>query len=124
MEKLNLEKIKNKMKIKRFNENFDWESDTELIKDIIIEIKDDYPNISGKIQESENYILIRLDNIEEIDFGKIYTLERFKNIMKFENLIIECAERISDALDRKVLIQGDLYSVVRDGQINIFVYHN
>ena len=92
------------MKIRKFNESIDWEYNTQLIKDIIIEIKDEYPGITGDINEIRSGILIKF-NTELIKFkGKIHSVERFKDINRFESIVLECFDRINDALNTSVKI--------------------
>jgi hypothetical protein len=108
-------------RINRFNESRDWEYSTELIKDIIIEIKDEYPEITGDINETPDGILINFKT-ELINFkGESNSVERFKDINRFESIVLECIDRISDALNTSAKISGNYNFTDYNGDIKILI---
>jgi hypothetical protein len=109
------------MKIKRFNESRNWEYETQLIKDIIIEIKDEYPQITGDILEIPDGILVKF-NVLLIKFnGEDNSVERFKDINRFKSIVLECVERISDALDVDIKISGNYDLIDTNGDIKFLI---
>jgi hypothetical protein len=109
------------MKIKRFNESRNWDHDTQLIKDIIIEIKDEYSEITGDINETTDGIVVKF-NIMLIKFnGNENSVERFKDIQRFESIVLECIDRISDALDSEIKISGNYKMIDDNGDIKFLI---
>jgi hypothetical protein len=109
------------MKVNKFNEYKDWDYSAQLIKDIIIEIKDEYPEITGDINEVTDGILIKF-NITLIKFkGETNSVERFKDINKFESIVLECVNRISDALNTSAKISGNYNFIDYNGDIKILI---
>jgi hypothetical protein len=88
------------------------ESEFDIIKDILLEIKDSYPAIDGeilKVSDKRNdfpnlIYIIKLDCSEIKLEGHIWTLEYYDSKMKFLNLIKDVCHRIERALSVKVRI--------------------
>lgn len=88
------------------------ESESDTIKDILLEIKDSYPAIDGeilKVSDKRNdfpnlIYIIKLDCSEIKLEGQIWTLEYYDSKMKFMNLIKDVCSRIERALSVKVRI--------------------
>jgi hypothetical protein len=109
------------MKIKKFNESRDWEYSTQLIKDIIIEIKDEYPQITGDINETPDGILIKFNTLL-IEFkGESNSVERFKDINRFESIVLECIDRINNALNTSAKISGSYNFTDYNDDIKILI---
>lgn len=103
--------------LKRYNEAdaFKFDPDITLIKEIILELKHEYPSIEGEITEEsfegENggtftIIKIKPMSIYNDESTKIVNIEKR---LKYFNDVIECSKRLQDALDREVRLQ-DLFS--------------
>lgn len=101
--------------------------DMQLIKDIILELKHEYSNLEGVIvnrkYDTKVYTEIKLSPLPIINENctKIKNIEKR---MKFFNLVIECAKRLEDALDRKVIIENlfhESLGMVQEETINILI---
>lgn len=100
--------------LKKYENKTDWnESEVDVIKDILLEIKDNYPTIDGdilRLSKPEYTIsgkliyLIKLDCSNIKLQGDIWSLEYYDNKMKFMSLIKEVCYRLETALDVKVKI--------------------
>lgn len=118
--------------LKKYNETtnaFTHDPDMELIKDIILELKQEYSNLEGVIVNRNSsvgddvYTEIKLSPLPIINESctKIVNIEKR---MKFFNLVIECAKRLEDALDRKVIIENlfhESLGTVQEKTINILI---
>jgi hypothetical protein len=104
------------------------EIDIQLIKDIIVEIRDEYQSITGMIHEHQEYVEIEL-HTNKIPFkGKPQwkrivpspglTLDYIEDTNKFISLITSVSRRLEDALNREVRIH-DLYNF--DGSVKILI---
>lgn len=106
--------------LKKYENKTDWnESEVDVIKDILLEIKDNYPTIDGDIlrYDEKDYLskpeyaisgkliyLIKLDCSNIKLQGDIWSLEYYDNKMKFMSLVKEVCYRLETALDVKVKI--------------------
>ena len=106
--------------LKKYENKTDWnESEFDVIKDILLEIKDNYPTIDGDIlrYDEKAYLskpeyaisgkliyLIKLDCSNIKLQGDIWSLEYYDNKMKFMSLVKEVCYRLETALDVKVKI--------------------
>jgi hypothetical protein len=114
--------------LKKYENKTDWnESEVDVIKDILLEIKDNYPTIDGDILRYDEkaakaslnraYLsnpeytisgkliyLIKLDCSNIKLQGDIWSLEYYDNKMKFMSLVKEVCYRLETALDVKVKI--------------------
>jgi hypothetical protein len=80
--------------------------DIDLVKDIIIELKDEYNYLEGGIYINDNSLEIRL-NCENIQLGdKSSSLDYINKKFKFIELIIAVSERLKLALGVDVKIQN------------------
>jgi hypothetical protein len=95
------------MNIRKFNEFFDWDLKTRLIKDILLELKDEYPDIKGELLEDKEGIYC-IFNIENIKFKGDKSLERFQDINRFHSLLLEVLGRIENALNTEIRIIGEV----------------
>jgi hypothetical protein len=111
------------MKIKKFNESFDWNLKTILIKDILLELKHEYPGIKGDLTEDKEGIYC-VFNIEDIKFKGDKSLERFQDINRFHSLLLEVLGRIEDALNTEIKIIGDMNIVNSDKIIRFLIVIN
>ena len=113
--------------IKRYNESnaFHFDNDIVLIKEIILELKHEYPSIDGTISEDSfegvnggtfTIIKIKPMPIYNEECKKIPNIEKR---LKYFNDIIQCSKRLQDALDREVRVQ-DLFST-NGGTIKIWI---
>jgi len=100
--------------LKRINEDivdFDQEEgkidiDVDLVKDIIIELKDEYNHLEGGIYLHSDSLEIRL-NCRNLRFGESKSkLEYIKNKFKFIELLLSICERLEDALNVNVSIHN------------------
>jgi len=122
----------NKLKyLKTFESNDEWGFDIQLVKDIIVELKDNYPQINGEFQHNEksNGGTLKLfckTDIETSIVGKYEnTIDYFKRKNEFILLLTDLCDRISKALDREIKVIG-LYEFDKpssDGYINIYIMH-
>ena len=112
-------------------ESESWGFDIELVKDIIVELKDNYSNINGEFQQNHNsnggtLKLFCKPDIDNSIIGKYdYTIDYMKKKNEFISSVTEICERISDALDREIRVVG-LYEFDKpssDGYINIHIMH-
>jgi hypothetical protein len=107
--------------LKKYENKTDWnESELDVIKDILLEIKDNYPTIDGDILRYDEkaptfakpeytisgklIYLIKLDCSNIKLQGDIWSLEYYDNKMKFMSLVKEVCYRLETALDVKVKI--------------------
>lgn len=115
--------------LKKYNETnaFTHDPDLELIKDIILELKHEYSNLEGVVVNrdvgDDVYTEIKLSPLPIINENciKIVNIEKK---MKFFNLVIECAKRLEEALDRKVVIENlfhESLGTVQEKTINIMI---
>jgi len=107
--------------LRKYNEAnaFHFDNDIVLIKEIILELKHEYPSIEGEITEEsfegENggtftIIKIKPMPIYNDESTKIPNIEKR---LKYFNDIIECSKRLQEALDREVRVQ-DLFATKGD----------
>ena len=97
------------------------EIDIQLVKDIIVEIRDEYQSITGMIYDEKEYFEIEL-HVSKIAFkGKPLTLDYIEDTNKFILLITSVSRRLEDAFDREVKI-FDLYDFT--GSIRIWISKN
>ena len=116
--------------LKKYNETtntFTHDPDMELIKDIILELKQEYSNLEGVIVNRNvgDYIYteIKLSPLPIFNENCI-KIANIEKRMKFFNLVIECAKRLEDALDRKVIIENlfhESLGTVQEKTINIMI---
>ena len=110
--------------LKKYNEAnaFTHDPDMNLIKEIILELKHEYPSMEGEIVNRENddltYTVIKLKPlpIYNDDSAKIVNIDKR---MKYFNDVIECGKRLQEALDREVRLQN-LFDT-NDNTINIWI---
>jgi hypothetical protein len=109
--------------LKKYNEAdaFNHDPDMILIKEIILELKHEYPSIEGDIVQEkfdDTYTIIKIKPLPVYneDTTKIPNLDKR---MKYFNDVIECGKRLQDALDREVRVQ-DLFNTDA-GTINIWI---
>ena len=120
--------------LKKF-ESGSWGFDIELVKDIILDIKAEYPDITGEFHHNENSnggtlkLFCKPDILKPWDTSIIgnydYTLDYIKNKNKFISSLTEVCDRISKAINREVKVIG-LYEFDKpssDGYINIHIMH-
>ena len=128
--------------LRKIFEGDEWGFDIELVKDIIIDIKDEYPSINGEFQHDLNsnggtlklfckpgdisYYRGSINHDKSI-IGKYEygVIEYYHKKNKFILLITEICDRISDALDREIRVVGlyDFDSPSSDGVIKIHIIH-
>ena len=98
-------------------EKLEWESTARLIKDIIIEIKDEYPGITGDIILHNDDDIEVIFNVDKVTFkGDKNSVQRFKDVIRFQSIVLECISRIEEALDRPVKILGNLNMIGWQGK--------
>lgn len=113
--------------LKNYNESdaFHIDNDIVLIKEIILELKHEYPSIDGIIAEESfegpnggtfTIIKIKPMPIYNEESTKIPNIEKR---LKYFNDIIECSKRLQDALDREVRVQ-DLFNT-SDNTVKIWI---
>jgi hypothetical protein len=112
--------------LKKYNEsgidgsNFD--GDLVLNKEIILELKHEYPSIEGDIAlekfDNDTYTIIKIKPLPVYNDATT-KLDNLDKRMKYFNDVIECSKRLQDALDREVRLQ-DLFNV-DGGTINIWI---
>ena len=110
--------------LKKYNEAnaFTHDPDMNLIKEIILELKHEYPSMEGEIVNKEDadltYTIIQLKPlpIYNDDSTKIVNIDKR---MKYFNDVIECGKRLQEALDREVRLQN-LFDT-NDNTINIWI---
>lgn len=108
------------------SESFDF--DIDLVKDIIVELKDNYPDINGEFQLIGRMINLKLlcsTGVETSIIGryKFGDIDYIKEKNRFIQLLVDVCDRIKDALNRKVSITGlyDFDDDGSDGCINIYI---
>ena len=109
------------------SESSDYPFDLELVKDILLELKDNYPNIEGEFArfESGNDDLTRLklNCLNILGEPKFSDIDYIKKKNKFIVLLTEVCERIKNSINKKLLIQ-DIYNFdagSSDGLIKIYI---
>ena len=112
--------------LKKYNEsgidgdNFD--PDLTLIKEIILELKHEYPSIDGDIvQETFDNNTYTIIKIKPLPIYNEHTtkLDNLDKRMKYFNDVIECSKRLQDALEREIRLQ-DLFNT-DGGEIYIWI---
>jgi hypothetical protein len=106
---MNLKLKLNNMRLRRFNESLD--EDIKIIEDILIYLKDDFTDIKievnkKKIDNIVDIITLSIDATNILDDVKD-GMERFKKVNTYQTNLIECLDRISEALNSKVVIYMD-----------------
>ena len=110
--------------LKKYNESddFNHDGDLVLIKEIILELKHEYPSIEGDIalEEFDNtiYTIIKIKPLPVYNDATT-KLDNLDKRMKYFNDVIECCKRLQDALEREVRLQ-DLFNI-DGGTINIWI---
>jgi hypothetical protein len=110
--------------LKKYNEAdaFKHDNDMVLIKEIILELKHEYPSIEGDITlekfDNDTYTIIKIKPLPVYNDATT-KLDNLDKRMKYFNDVIECSKRLQDALDREVRLQ-DLFNV-DGGTINIWI---
>lgn len=96
--------------LKKYNEAnaFTFDPDMDLIKDIILELKHEYPSLEGEIVshvDDDTFTIIKLKPlpIYNDESTKIVNIDKR---MKYFNDVIECSKRLQDALGREVRLQN------------------
>jgi len=96
--------------LKKYNEAnaFTFDPDMDLIKEIILELKHEYPSLEGEIVnhvDDDTYTIIKLKPlpIYNDESTKIVNIDKR---MKYFNDVIECSKRLQDALGREVRLQN------------------
>ena len=113
--------------IKGYNEAkaFDSEHDITLIKEIILELKHEYPSIDGEISTHESggsvYTVIRIKPM--LIYNKASNkIDNIEKRMKYFNDVVSCSKRLQDALNVEVRIQNLFDNLYDDGgTINIWI---
>ena len=110
--------------LKKYNEAnaFDHDPDLILIKEIILELKHEYPSMDGDIVnekfDNDTYTIIKIKPLPV--YNEVSTkLDNLDKRMKYFNDVIECGKRLQDALNREVRVQ-DLFNT-DGGTINIWI---
>lgn len=118
--------------LKKIFEGDEWGFDIELVKDIIIDIKDEYPSINGEFNHDLNSnggtlkLFCKTDSENSIvgkyEYGVI---DYYHKKNKFILLITEICDRISEALEREIRVVGlyDFDTPSSDGVIKIHIIH-
>lgn len=111
--------------LKKYNEAdaFKYDPDMTLIKEIILELKHEYPSIEGdivveKFSDGDTYTIIKIKPLPVYNDAST-KLDNLDKRMKYFNDVIECGKRLQDALDREVRVQ-DLFNT-DGGTINIWI---
>lgn len=110
--------------LKKYNEAnaFTFDPDMDLIKEIILELKHEYPSLEGEIVNrvdgDNTYTVIQLEPLPIYNdvSTKIVNIDKR---MKYFNDVIECSKRLQEALDREVRLQN-LFDT-QDNTINIWI---
>lgn len=110
--------------LRKYNESnaFKHDPDITLIKEILLDLKHEYPSIEGEITEESfdrgTYTIIKIKPLPVYNDAttKIPSLDKR---MKYFNDVIECGKRLQEALEREIRIQ-DLFNV-DGGTINIWI---
>jgi hypothetical protein len=106
---MSLKLKQNNMKVRRFSESLD--EDIKIIEDILIYLKDDFSDIKievnrKKIDNMVDVITLSIDATNILDDVKD-GMKRFKKVNTYQTNLIECLDRISEALNSKVVIYMD-----------------
>lgn len=116
--------------LKKYNESeafkdvlwHNLDDDITLIKEIILELKHEYPSIDGNIHfetfDDNNYTIIKIKPLPVYN-DTTSKLDILDKRMKYFSDVIECAKRLQDALEREVRLQ-DLFNT-DGGDINIWI---
>jgi len=110
--------------LKSYNESDVFEEDPDIssIKEIIREIKYDYPSIEGEITTLKElnrcYTIIKLKPLPVYNDATT-KLDNLDKRMKYFKDIIECCKRLQEVLDREVRLQH-LFNTDGD-TINIWI---
>jgi hypothetical protein len=110
--------------LKKYNEAnaFEHDGDLILIKEIILELKHEYPSMDGDIVtekfDDTTYTIIKIKPLPVYNDATT-KLDNLDKRMKYFNDVMECCKRLQDALDREVRLQ-DLFNV-DGGTINIWI---
>lgn len=123
--------MKNNLKYLKKFESESWGFNIELVKDIIVELKDDYPKIDGIFHQNENsnggtLKLYCKPDIDTTIIGEYdYTIDYMKKKNNFISSITNVCERIENAIDREIKVVGlyDFDKPSSDGNINIHIMH-
>jgi hypothetical protein len=116
-------------KLKRFeefneSESNDYPFDLELVKDILLELKDNYSNIEGEFIELVNgVVILKLNCLNILGDPKFGEIDYIKKKNKFINLLTEVCERIKNSINKEVIIQ-DIYNFdtgYSDGLISVYI---
>ncbi len=109
--------------LRKYNEADAFTHDTELnlIKEIILELKHEFPSLEGEIinyADDFTYTIIKLKPLPVYNeySSKISNIDKR---MRYFNTVIECSKRLEDALDREVRVQN-LFDTNQDN-INIWI---
>lgn len=93
------------MRIKKFNEDLD--PDINIIKDILLDLKDEFQDIEIKVSDT------KIDGITDVISIFIISrhiinqkndMDTFKLINKFQTNLLDCLLRIEEALNAKVVL--------------------
>jgi hypothetical protein len=119
--------IKIKSNSKLIYESNDYPFDLELVKDILLELKDNYPNIEGEFARFESgnddFTRLKLNCLNILGEPKFSDIDYIKKKNKFIVLLTEVCERIKNSINKKLLIQ-DIYNFdagSSDGLIKIYI---
>lgn len=97
--------------LKLYNETKAFESghDLTLIKEILLELKHEYPSIKGEIvthqDNNNNYLIIVIEPMPIYNSNSV-TISKIEKRLKYMNDVISCCKRLIDALEVEVRIQG------------------
>lgn len=93
------------MRIKKFNEDLD--SDINIIKDILLDLKDEFQDIEIKVSDTTIDGIIDVISIFIISrhiINQKNDMDTFKLINKFQTNLLDCLLRIEEALNAKVVL--------------------
>lgn len=118
--------------LKKINESITFRELSDQIVDILVDIKDDYPNIDGDIFDTSNdseLCIIQLDceNIildGQLDKNRIpCTIQYYRSKMKFIGVILDCCQRLESALNVDAFIPNlDDFDSWQYSKIRITLY--
>jgi hypothetical protein len=95
--------------LKKINEDINDKKvdiDVYLVKDIIVELKDEYPNLIGGIFPHSDSLEIKLE-CNHLRFGEeSSSLEYLQSKFKFIELLLSVCERLQDALNVDVRLHN------------------
>ena len=121
-----------KNKLSPFNESVesdDYSDEIQTIKNVLIELKDEYEYIDGEIltpKSSDDYFHINLYLKDVVFKGEKYSLELQKNKSTFINFLIKVIERLEFATHMKsktlgLFEWGDLDWKLNSSRIDIYL---